>query len=202
MSERDYYEVLGVSRSASQDEIKSAFRKLARQYHPDVNKAPDAEERFKEINEAYAVLSDDEKRATYDRFGHAGVRGQYGAPDFGVDFTNFADIFGDLFGFGRQTTRQRNAPRRGGDLQYRLDLNFEEAIFGVDKEIEITRDEVCTTWEWGSTSGSAPVPNPALLPRVVQPVVGVGKYVMFARHSLVLWSRSQPVPHAMDRGKP
>lgn len=157
MSERDYYEILGVSRSASQDEIKSAFRKLARQYHPDVNKAQDAEERFKEINEAYAVLSDDEKRATYDRFGHAGVRGQYGAPDFGVDFTNFADIFGDLFGFGRQTSRQRNAPRRGGDLQYRLDLNFEEAIFGVDKEIEITRDEVCTTCNGsGAEPGTSP----------------------------------------------
>lgn len=158
MSERDYYEVLGVSRSASPDEIKSAFRKLARQYHPDVNKSTDAEERFKEINEAYAVLSDEEKRTTYDRFGHAGVRGQYGAPDFGVDFSNFADIFGDFFGFGRQTNRQRNAPRRGADLQYRLDLNFEEAVFGVDKEIEITRDEVCSTCNGsGAEPGTSPV---------------------------------------------
>ena len=100
MTQRDYYEVLGVPKNASADELKSAFRKLARQYHPDVNKAEDAEEKFKEINEAYAVLSDDQKRAAYDRFGHAGVRGPNGQPDFSVDFTDFADIFGDLFGFG------------------------------------------------------------------------------------------------------
>jgi molecular chaperone DnaJ len=158
MSDRDYYEVLGVPKNATSDELKSAFRRLARQYHPDVNKSADAEERFKEINEAYAVLSDDDKRAAYDRFGHAGVRGQYGAPDFGVDFTNFADIFGDLFGFGRQTTRQRNAPRRGADLQYRLDLTFEEAIFGADREIEIIRDEICTTCNGsGAEPGTSPV---------------------------------------------
>jgi molecular chaperone DnaJ len=158
MSDRDYYEILGVPKNATNDELKSAFRRLARQYHPDVNKSPDAEERFKEINEAYAVLSDDDKRAAYDRYGHAGVRGQYGAPDFGVDFTNFADIFGDLFGFGRQTTRQRNAPRRGADLQYRLDLTFEEAVFGVDREIEITRDEICSTCGGnGAEPGTSPV---------------------------------------------
>ena len=157
MSDRDYYEVLGVPRNATADELKSAFRRLARQYHPDVNKAPDAEERFKEVNEAYAVLSDEDKRSAYDRFGHAGVRGQYGSPDFGVDFTNFADIFGDLFGFGRQTTRQRNAPRRGADLQSRLDLSFEEAVFGVDREIEITRDEICTTCNGsGAEPGTTP----------------------------------------------
>jgi molecular chaperone DnaJ len=148
MSDRDYYEVLGVARNASSDDLKSAFRRLARQYHPDVNKSPDAEERFKEINEAYAVLSDSEKRAAYDRFGHAGVRGPGGATDFTVDFSDFADIFGDLFGFGgfgRSSARSRNAPRRGADLQYRVDLTFEEAVFGVEKEIQITRDEVCQT---------------------------------------------------------
>jgi molecular chaperone DnaJ len=159
MTQRDYYEILGVPRNASSDDLKSAFRRLARQYHPDVNKSPDAEEQFKEINEAYAVLSDDQKRAAYDRFGHAGVQGAGGAQDFNVDFTNFADIFGDLFGFGRTANRRtRTAPRRGGDLQYRLDLTFEEAIFGVDKEIEITRDEVCSTCNGsGAEPGTSPV---------------------------------------------
>jgi molecular chaperone DnaJ len=159
MTQRDYYEILGVPRTASNDDLKAAFRKLARQFHPDVNKSPDAEERFKEMNEAYAVLSDPEKRSAYDRFGHAGVRGAGGAPDFNVDF-DFADIFGDLFGFGgfgRSSSRSRNAPRRGTDLQYRLDLTFEEAVFGIDKEIEITRDEVCSTC---SGSGAKPGTSP------------------------------------------
>lgn len=161
MTDRDYYEVLGVSRSASNDELKSAFRRLARQYHPDVNNSPDAEERFKEINEAYAVLSDADRRAAYDRFGHAGVRGAGGAPDFTVDFSDFADIFGDLFGFGgfgRTSRRSRNAPRRGSDLSYRLDLTFEDAVFGVEKEIEITRDEKCGTCNGsGAEPGTSPV---------------------------------------------
>jgi molecular chaperone DnaJ len=100
MTQRDYYEVLGVPKNASNDDLKAAFRRLARQYHPDVNKESDAEERFKEINEAYAVLSDSDRRAAYDRFGHAGVKGPGGAQDFTVDFSDFADIFGDLFGFG------------------------------------------------------------------------------------------------------
>jgi molecular chaperone DnaJ len=161
MTDRDYYEILGVPRSASSDDLKAAFRKMARQYHPDVNKAPDAEERFKEVNEAYAVLSDPDKRAAYDRYGHAGVRGPGGGVDFNVDFSDFADIFGDLFGFGgfgRSSRRSRNVPRRGGDLQYRLDLNFEEAVFGAEKEIEITRDEACATCNGtGSEPGTSPV---------------------------------------------
>lgn len=164
MTQRDYYEILGVSRNASQDELKSAFRRLARQYHPDVNNSPDAEERFKEINEAYAVLSDSEKRAAYDRFGHAGVRGPGGGPDINVDFSDFADIFGDLFGFGgfgRSSRRARNAPRRGGDLQYRVDLTFEESVFGVEKEIEITRDEICDTC---NGSGAEPGTTPKRCP--------------------------------------
>ena len=149
MAPRDYYEVLGVPRSASADDVKTAFRKLARQYHPDVSQEPHAEERFKEVNEAYGVLSDPDKRSAYDRFGHAGVQGTGGMPDYTVDF---ADIFEGLFGglggfggFGRSTQRSRNAPRRGADLQYKLDLTFEQAIFGVEKEVEITRDEVCET---------------------------------------------------------
>jgi len=160
MAQRDYYEILGVPRSASGEDLKSAFRKLARQYHPDVSDSADAEERFKEANEAYAVLSDPEKRAAYDRFGHAGVRGVGGAPDFTVDF-DFADIFGDLFGFGgfgRASARSRNAPRRGADLQHRLDLTFEEAVFGVEKEVEIVRDEVCATCNGsGAKPGTTPI---------------------------------------------
>jgi molecular chaperone DnaJ len=160
MAQRDYYEILGVSKSASQEELKSAFRRLARQYHPDVNNASDSEERFKELNEAYAVLSDSEKRAAYDRFGHAGVRGAGGAPDFSVDFGNFADIFEEFFGvggFGRSSRRSRQVPRRGADLQYKVELTFEEAVFGVEKEIEITRDEVCATCRGsGAEPGTTP----------------------------------------------
>ncbi len=161
MAQRDYYEILGVQRTASNEELKTAFRRLARQYHPDVNKSADAEERFKEINEAYAVLSDPQKRAAYDRFGHAGVRNAAGGADFNVDFTDFADIFGDLFGFGRSTRRSRNAPHRGADLQYRLDLTFEEAVFGAEKEIEITRDEICRTC---NGSGAEPGTSPTRCP--------------------------------------
>jgi molecular chaperone DnaJ len=160
MAERDYYEILGVPRNASQEDLKQAFRRLARQYHPDVNKAADAEERFKEINEAFAILSDEEKRAAYDRFGHAGVKGAGGSPDFSVDFGNFADIFEEFFGmggFGRSTQRTRNAPRRGADLQYKVTLTFEEAVFGVDKEIEISRDELCKTCHGsGAEPGTSP----------------------------------------------
>lgn len=161
MAKRDYYEILGVPRTASAEDLKSAFRKLARQYHPDVNKDADAEERFKELNEAYAVLSDAERRAAYDRFGHEGLKGMGGMPDFTtVDFSDFADIFSDLFGFGsfnRSSRRTRNAPRRGADLQLRLDLTFEEAVFGVEKEITITRDELCKSC---AGSGSEPGTSP------------------------------------------
>lgn len=145
-AKRDYYDILGIARAATPEDIKSAFRRLARQYHPDVNKAADSEERFKEINEAYAVLGDEQKRAAYDRYGHAGVDGMGGGMP---DFTNIdlGDVFEELFGFGfgrRSSKQARNAPRRGGDLQHNVTLTFEESIFGVEKEIEFTRDEVCT----------------------------------------------------------
>src|SRR5512142_2823201 len=127
MAQRYYYEILGLQRGASPDEIKSAFRQLARKYHPDVNKDHDAEERFKEINEAYAVLSDPEKRATYDRFGHAGISGMGGAGP--TDFSNFdfTDIFEEFFGFGgggasRGGRRARSQPRRGADLNQTITL--------------------------------------------------------------------------------
>jgi molecular chaperone DnaJ len=147
MAKRDYYEVLGVTRGASEEELKSAFRRLARQYHPDVSSEPDAEEKFKEINEAYAVLSDSEKRAAYDRYGHAGVNTQ-GMPDFtNIDLSDILEgLFGGFGGFGGMGGRRtRNAPRRGADLGSRVKLTFEEAAFGVEKEIKITRDQECQT---------------------------------------------------------
>lgn len=158
---RDYYEVLGVPRNASQEDIKRAFRRLARQYHPDVSDAPDAEERFKEINEAYAVLSDPEKRAAYDRFGHAGVNGRGGAPDFSA--MDFADLFEELFGFGfgRRPGPRRPRPRRGRDIHIKVTLTFEEAAFGTEKTIEVTRQEVCPVCHG---SGAAPGTQPTRCP--------------------------------------
>lgn len=162
MAKRDYYEILGVSRGASENELKSAFRNLARKYHPDVNDAADAEDKFKEINEAYGVLSDVDKRAAYDRFGHQGVRGPNGGPGFGtVDVSDFADIFGDMFGFGgfggRSRTARRNTPRRGADLQYQVTISFKEAVFGTEKEIDITKDETCGTCSGdGAKPGTSP----------------------------------------------
>jgi molecular chaperone DnaJ len=150
---RDYYEVLGVARSASNGEIRSAYRRLAKQYHPDVNQEDGAEERFKEINEAYAVLSDDDRRASYDRFGHAGLKGM----DFDFDF-GFGDIFEEFFGFGMGGRRARNAPRRGVDLRYDITLEFEEAVFGVDREIQFNRQEVCSVCNGvGAEPGTTPV---------------------------------------------
>jgi molecular chaperone DnaJ len=159
MAKRDYYEILGIPRDASKEDIKNAFRKLARQYHPDVSQEPDAEERFKEINEAYGILSEDDKRAAYDRYGHAGVQGTGGMPDFTtVDFTDIFEEFFGFGGFGRSSQRSRNMPRRGGDLQLSVELNFEEAVFGIEKEIEFTREEVCSTCQGsGAEPGSSPV---------------------------------------------
>ena len=166
MAKRDYYEVLGVPRDASESDLKSAFRNMARKYHPDVSDAPDAEEKFKEANEAYGVLSDADKRAAYDRFGHQGVRGPSGGPGFEtVDFSDFADIFGDMFGFGgiggRSRTASRTAPRRGADLQYQVTIPFKEAVFGADKEIEVTKDERCDTC---SGDGAKPGTSPKTCP--------------------------------------
>ena len=145
-SRRDYYEVLEVSRDSSSEEIKKAYRRLAIQYHPDQN--PDnreAEERFKELSEAYSVLSDTEKRRIFDQFGHAGLSGSGAGAngfDFGGSFADlFSDIFQDFFGAGRGSRRQRGI--RGDDLRYRLDADFEEAVFGVHKEIRYPRLTEC-----------------------------------------------------------
>jgi molecular chaperone DnaJ len=163
MSKRDYYEVLGVGRDVDENGLKSAYRKLARQYHPDVNKAQDASERFKEINEAYEVLSSPEKRQIYDRYGHAAAQAGYGAgggSPFG-GFGDIADIFDEFFGgFGGARGAQRG-PARGADLRYDLEITFQEAVFGVEKEIEIPRLENCPLCGGsGAEPGTSPVRCP------------------------------------------
>lgn len=155
---RDYYEILGVDRNADKEEIKRAYRRMARKYHPDVNKEPGADEKFKEINRAYEVLSDDNSRARYDRFGEAGV-GSGSATGFDMgDMAGFADIFESFFGgFASQQARRRTGPTRGEDLRYDLKLEFKEAIFGGEKQIKITHLETCTTC---NGSGAKPGTKP------------------------------------------
>ena len=152
MEKRDYYEVLGVSKTASDDEIKSAFRKLAKKYHPDVSKEPDAAEKFKEAQEAYAVLSDTNKRKQYDQFGHAAFNqgGAGGAGGFDFSGFDFSDIFGDLFGnsgfdfgFGGSRSRSANRATKGRDSLIKMDLTFEEAVFGCKKDVKLETYEDC-----------------------------------------------------------
>ena len=152
-NKRDYYEVLGVKKDASADEIKKAYRKMAMKYHPDRNPGDkEAEEKFKEVGEAYEVLSDADKKARYDQYGFAGVDpnfgaggGGYGGAGFGGfgDFSDLGDIFGDFFGGGRSRGAQQNAPRRGENVMSRLELTFEEAAFGCEKEVATPRIENC-----------------------------------------------------------
>jgi molecular chaperone DnaJ len=155
---RDYYEVLGVPRNATEEQIRSAYRRQALKYHPDRNPAPDAAERFKEVTEAYEVLRDPEKRAMYDRYGHVGKE----VPFTGVgDFPGFGfeDIFETFFGTAARTRRTR--ARRGEDLRYDLTLTFEEAVFGCEKEIELLRHEACARCQGsGLEPGTEPVPCP------------------------------------------
>ena len=159
-TQRDFYDVLGVARGASKDEIKKAYRKQARQYHPDVNKDDGAEDKFKEVQRAYEVLSDDQKRNMYDTYGHAGVEnGAGGFGGFEGGFGNISDIFEELFnvGFGGNR-RRRHGPRRGADLRADLTITFEEAVFGADKEIEIRRPEICSVCHGsGAKPGSSPI---------------------------------------------
>lgn len=156
MSKRDYYEVLGLQKGASKDEIKKAYRKLSKQYHPDINKEADAAEKFKEIAEAYEVLSDDQKRAHYDQFGHTDPNAGFGGGGFsGGGFGGFEDIFSSFFGGGRR--QDPNAPRKGDDLQFRMNISFEEAVFGKETEVEIPREENCDTCNGsGAKPGTTP----------------------------------------------
>lgn len=148
-TKRDYYEVLGLDKGASADEIKKAYRKLAKKYHPDMNKEPGAEEKFKEVNEAYECLSDPQKKATYDQFGHAGMDGAqgFGQGFSGADFGGFEDIFGSFFGGGfggGSRTRSNNGPRRGNDRYMQMRIDFMDAVFGKKETISLEVDEVCS----------------------------------------------------------
>ena len=156
---RDYYDVLGVAKNASKDDVKNAYRKLALEYHPDRNKSPGAEEKFKEISEAYAILSDDEKRVQYDQYGHAGIDSKYTQEDIfrGVDFDDilrgfgfggFDSIFDSFFGFSSP-----RASSRGRDLQIGIELTLEEVARGVNKELEIEHTEKCDRWHGNLFSG-------------------------------------------------
>ena len=161
MNNTEYYDRLGVSKDASQDEIKRAYRKLSKKYHPDINKEPGAEEKYKEVQEAYETLSDDQKRAAYDQYGPDGAngfggQGGFGGFDGGAGFGGFEDIFSSFFGGG--ATRNPNAPRQGDDLQYRVNLSFEEAIFGAEKEVHYNREATCKTCSGsGAKPGTSPV---------------------------------------------
>jgi len=161
----DFYDLLGVSQDASKDEIKKAYRKLSKKYHPDINDEPGAEEKFKKVSEAYEVLSDEQKRAAYDQYGHASTDPNFNADGFGgsnfgggAGFGGFEDIFDQFFGGGRgDRSRDPNAPRRGEDLQYVMDLDFEEAIFGKESTIKYNRQEECTNCGGdGAKPGTSP----------------------------------------------
>ena len=142
---RDYYEVLGVTKGVSEADLKKAYRKVAKKYHPDTNPGDkEAEEKFKEAAEAYAVLSDPEKRAKYDQYGHAAFEQGGGPGGFGgFDFSDMGDIFGDIFGGGR-SRRANNGPMRGANLRAVVHITFQEAVFGCEKELELTLKDTCT----------------------------------------------------------
>jgi len=198
---RDYYEVLGVSKTASKEEIKDAYRKLALQYHPDRNKSPDAEEKFKEISEAYAVLSDDEKRQQYDRLGHAGFDQRYTTEDIfrGADFESilrdlgFGFGFRDLFGtfFGERDFEERVT--RGQDIGYDLEITLEEAAKGTEKEIRVPRTERCDVC--GGTGA-----NPGTSPRNCPKCNGTGRIQNVNRSSFGTFVRVTPCPSCGGKG--
>ena len=170
-TKRDYYEVLGVDRNADAATIKKAYRALGKKYHPDANPGDkDAEEKFKELSEAYAVLSDPEKKQKYDQFGHAafdngaGGAGGYGGFDFsGMDFTDiFGDIFGDMFGGGRRSRRSYNGPMQGANIRKGIRITFEEAVFGCEKELDVVIKDPCETC---NGSGAKPGTTPETCPK-------------------------------------
>ena len=193
-SKKDYYEVLGVPRNASEDDIRRAYRRKAMDYHPDRNKRPDAEEKFKEVNEAYQVLADDEKRGQYDRFGHAGVGASAGgARGFdGFDgFRGFGDIF-DSF-FGDVAGRRRRGPQRGRDIETKVGLPFEEAAFGVEREVEVNRIEGCSQC---SGSGS----EPGTTPNTCATCRGMGQVRQSQQTMFGNFSQVAPCPACKGRG--
>lgn len=191
---RDYYEVLGVSKTATADEIKKAYRKLAMKYHPDVNKDPGAEDKFKEINEAYEVLSDEQKRRNYDQFGHAGMDGA-GFSGFGQDFSGFGD-FSDIFGsfFGGGSRRASNAPRQGQDRYMQMRINFMDSIFGKTETITLEVDEQCRHCHGSGAESASDVQT--------CPTCGGTGYVMSQQRSLFGVIQQQTVcPDCHGTGK-
>ena len=203
---RDYYEVLGVNKGATDDEIKKAYRKLARKYHPDLNKDnPEAAEKFKEIGEAYEILSDKDKRARYDQFGFAGVDPNYGAGQgggfgggFGFEDVDLGDIFGSFFGGGfgggGSRTNRANAPRQGESIRRTVMLSFEEAAFGCEKEIEIERVEQCT--ECGGTGAEK-----GYTPETCSNCHGTGTVKQTQRTPFGAFSSTGPCPNCRGTGK-
>lgn len=202
---RDYYEVLGVAKGASDDEIKKAHRRLAKQYHPDLNRDnPEADEKFKELNEAYEVLSDKEKRAKYDQFGFAGVDPNYGAGQGfgggfggGFDMGDLGDLFGSFFGggFGGGSSRsRRNAPQRGETVQQRIILSFEEAAFGCEREITINRTESCE--ECGGTGAEQ-----GTSPETCSNCRGTGVVTQTQRTPLGMFQTQGACPNCRGTGK-
>lgn len=166
MKKRDYYEILGLTKSATSDDIKKAYRSLAKKYHPDVNKSADAEQKFKEINEAYEILSDEQKRNAYDQFGHDGVNGNHGGfgggnpfgdfgsfGDFGVDL---GDIFGSFFG-GRQRRGDDSKPRKGQTLQSRIKISFIDSVLGKTLEENLTKHELCSSCKGSGAESSSDI---------------------------------------------
>ena len=200
---RDYYEVLGVSKGASEDEIKKAYKKLARKYHPDLN--PDnkeAEEKFKEVNEAYEILSDPNKKARYDQFGFAGVDPNYGAGgagggfDGGFDFGDLGDIFGSFFGggFGGGRRTNPNAPQRGESIRLSLAISFEEVAFGCEKEVSVDRMEQCGTCHGnGCAAGTTP--------EVCPDCHGTGQVQVRRQTPMGVFATSSPCGRCGGKGK-
>jgi len=199
---RDYYEVLGVDKSASADEIKKAYRKLAKKYHPDLNpgdKAKVAEEKFKEASEAYEVLSDAEKKQRYDQFGHAGVdpnAGAGGYGDFGGFGGGFEDIFSSFFGggFGGGSRRNPNAPQKGRDLRYSIDLTFEQACFGCEIELNVNRMEKCDTCGGNGA-------EPGTTPQTCSVCRGTGQVTTVQRTAFGSFQSSKPCNVCGGKGK-
>ena len=202
---RDYYEVLGVSKGASEDEIKRAYKKLARKYHPDMNPGDkEAEEKFKEVNEANEVLSDPEKKARYDQFGFAGVDPSYGAGAGGgayggaggFDFGDLGDIFGSFFGggFGGQQRRNPNAPQRGESIRASVSVTFKEAAFGCEKDVTVERSEQCATCKG---SGCQPGTTPEICPDCH----GSGMVQVQQRTPMGVFASSRPCQRCHGTGK-
>ena len=200
---RDYYEVLGVSRGASEDEIKKAYKKMARKYHPDLNPGDKtAEEKFKEVNEAYEVLSDADKKARYDQYGHAGVDPNFGAGGFGggfdgsFDFGDLGDIFGSFFGggFGGGRRTNPNAPQRGESIRMSIAISFEEAAFGCEKAVTVERYETCDTCHG---NGCAPGTSPEVCPDCH----GTGTVQVRRQTHMGVFATSSPCPKCGGKGR-